>query len=157
MKISIEASLNRDCRNTRRANICLYSRMLLEFSGCEYICGGNLVTYLSVTRARVRAMYVSAAYRLSTYLVDRINRRNQYTLYFTTTIFNQQKEYFIRQARTILPRIGLCVRAIRLFQHCNYLPNSSHANSNYPLENKLNGNSRLNFIITISLKRLFRY
>lgn len=51
-----------------------------EFSGCEYICGGNLVTYLSVTRARVRTMYVSAAYRLSTYLVDRINRRrNRYT------------------------------------------------------------------------------
>lgn len=25
----------------------------LEFSGREYICGGNLVTYLSVTRARV--------------------------------------------------------------------------------------------------------
>lgn len=49
----------------------------LEFSGCEYICGSNLVTYLSVTRARVRAMYVSAAYRLSTYLVDRINWRRE--------------------------------------------------------------------------------
>lgn len=82
----------------------------LEFSGCEYIYGGNLVTYLSVTRARVRAMYVSAAYRLSTYLVDRINRRNQYTRLSTSLQpFSTGKKYFfIRRVRSILPRIGLC-------------------------------------------------
>lgn len=70
----------------------------LEFSGCEYICGGNLVTYLSVTRARVRAMYVSAAYRLSTYLVDRINRRrNRYTRLSTSLQlpFAINKKYFL--------------------------------------------------------------
>lgn len=61
MEISIEVSLNRDCRNTRGANICLYSpdAAKLEFSEREYICGSNLVTYLSVTRDRIRAMYVS--------------------------------------------------------------------------------------------------
>lgn len=69
----------------------------LEFSGCEYICGGNLVTYLSVTRARVRAMYMSAAYKLSTYLVDRINRRrNQYTRLSTSLQpFSTNKKYFL--------------------------------------------------------------
>lgn len=68
----------------------------LEFSGYEYICGGNLVTYLSVTCARVRAMYVSAAYRLSTYLVDRINRRNRYTRLSTSLQpFATNKKYFL--------------------------------------------------------------
>lgn len=69
----------------------------LEFSGCEYICGSNLVTYLSVTRARIRAMYVSAAYRLSTYLVDRINRRrNRYTRLSTSLQpFSTNKKYFL--------------------------------------------------------------
>jgi len=74
MKISIEVTEQRLPQyEASKYLFVLANAAKLEFSGCQYICEGNLVTYLSVTRARVRAMYVSAAYRLSTYLVDRIN------------------------------------------------------------------------------------
>lgn len=99
IEISIAASLNRDCRNTRRANICLHSpdAAKLEFSGREYICGGNLVTYLLVTRDRVRAMYVSAAYRLSVCPVDRINwqRDTLGSLLHILQPFSTSKKYFL--------------------------------------------------------------
>lgn len=54
MEIFIEASLNRDCRNTRRANICLHSRMLRSswnFQGASTFAGA---TWLPIYRSRVR-------------------------------------------------------------------------------------------------------
>lgn len=52
MKISIQVNLNRDCRNTRRANICLYSRMLQSsnFQGASTFVGA---TWLRIYRSHV--------------------------------------------------------------------------------------------------------
>lgn len=136
MKISIEASLNRDCRNTRRANICLYSRMLRSsnFQSASTFVGA---TWLRIYRSRVRVFVPCTCQRLTDFqrtLLTGSTGGETSTLSTSLQPFStSKKNFFIRQARTILPRIGLCVRAIRLFYHCNYLPNSSHANSNYPL------------------------
>lgn len=116
MEISIEASLNRDCRNTRRANICLHGCCEAGIFRARVHLRGQL-GYVSIGHAcACRAMYVSVAYRLSTCPVDRINRQwNRYIrrLSTTTTIFNQQKVFFIRQVRSVLPwlvyaRISAC-------------------------------------------------
>jgi len=118
MKISIEVTEQRLPQyEASKYLFVLANAAKLEFSGCQYICEGNLVTYLSVTRARVRAMYVSAAYRLSTYLVDRINRRRN-PVHLPLSISLQpfstgQKVFFIR-TRSILPRIGLRIWMIVL-------------------------------------------
>lgn len=64
MKISIEANLNRDCRNTRRANICLYSRMLQSsnFQGASTFVGA---TWLRIYRSHVYVFAPCTCQRLT--------------------------------------------------------------------------------------------
>jgi len=64
IKISIEASLNRDCRNTRRANIWLYWRMLRS-SNFQSASTFVEATWLRIYRSHVRVFVPCTCQRLT--------------------------------------------------------------------------------------------
>lgn len=139
MEIFIEASLNTDCRNTRRANICLHSRVLQSwnFQGASTFAGA---TWLRIYRSRLRVFVPCMCQRLTDFqraLLTGSTGGETGTLSLLLQSFSTSKKYFLfRRLRSDLT-VNWCMRELVYvtferyeIQHCNYLPNNSHASTN---------------------------
>lgn len=130
----MEAPLNRDWRDARRANICLHSDSTeLEFSGREYICGGvDLVTYLLGTRARVRVQCTRQ--RLTDFQRARLTGSTGgdtvTTLVSTATTISNRQKVFLSEYDQFWPELMYALaRATQSFRHSNDSPSRGHTNT----------------------------